>query len=154
MPAPRGCLCHHRTIAIRDPQEVPFPPFSTAPILVRSRVAPPTFKATNNSGAFCDGAGIRIGRVFGQDNRLCVRRVTATEDYTQAVRYYTTKPANRGVTFACIFCDRSVTTIDFDQANGNRRTQAASAINQHVRESHATDLRIAEAKSGNRGANR
>ena len=53
------------------------------------------------------------------------------------VRYYTTKPMNGGTTFKCTFCDHRVTTLDFQIANGNRRTQAAAEINQHVALSHS-----------------
>ena len=53
------------------------------------------------------------------------------------VRYYTTKPMNGGATFKCTFCEHRVTTLDFDIANGSRRTQAAAAINQHVASSHS-----------------
>jgi hypothetical protein len=59
------------------------------------------------------------------------------------VRYYTTKPVNDGITFKCIYCEHSVATLDFDHAKGNRRTQAAAAINQHARELHASKLRLA-----------
>jgi hypothetical protein len=48
------------------------------------------------------------------------------------VRYYTTKPVNGGTTFKCTFCVHGVSTLDFKSMNGNRRTQAAAAINQHV----------------------
>jgi len=69
------------------------------------------------------------------------------------VRYYTTKPMNGGITFKCIFCEKTVATADFDHAKGNRRTQAAAAINQHVRELHYSRLGMAEPmKSGSRGA--
>jgi hypothetical protein len=53
------------------------------------------------------------------------------------VRYYTTKPMNGGTTFKCTFCDRRVTTLDFQIANGNRRTQAAAEITQNVALSHS-----------------
>jgi hypothetical protein len=39
---------------------------------------------------------------------------------------------NGGTTFKCTYCEHSVTTLDFTSTNGNRRTQAAGAINQHV----------------------
>jgi len=52
------------------------------------------------------------------------------------VRYYTTKAANGGTTFTCTFCAHSVTTLDFDSTNGNRRTQAAAVINQHASSLH------------------
>jgi len=46
------------------------------------------------------------------------------------------KPLNDGISFKCTFCEHSVTTLDFNSANGNRRTQAAAAINQHAALSH------------------
>jgi len=52
------------------------------------------------------------------------------------VRYYTTKPMNGGTTFTCTYCQHNVTTLDFDSANGNRRTQAAAVINQHAASLH------------------
>jgi hypothetical protein len=48
------------------------------------------------------------------------------------MRYYTTKPLNGGTTFKCIYCEHSVSTVEFNSTNRNRRTQAATAINQHV----------------------
>jgi hypothetical protein len=39
---------------------------------------------------------------------------------------------NGGTTFKCTYCEHSVTTLDFNSANGNRRTQAAAVINQHA----------------------
>jgi hypothetical protein len=66
------------------------------------------------------------------------------------VRYYTTKPLNGGTTFKCTFCEHSVTTLDFNITNGNRRTQAAAMINQHAASLH---LRTSvPAKLGGRGA--
>ena len=60
---------------------------------------------------------------------------------------------NGGITFYCIFCEHSVATMDFDHAKGNRRTQAAAAMNQHARESHSAQLRNAQIdKLGSRGA--
>jgi hypothetical protein len=52
------------------------------------------------------------------------------------VRYYTIKPINGVTTFKCTFCEHSVTTLDFNSTQGNRRTQAAAAINQHAAQSH------------------
>jgi hypothetical protein len=56
------------------------------------------------------------------------------------VRNYTTTQMNNGITFRCIYCEHTVATLDFDQAKGNRRTQAAAAINQHAKELHASIL--------------
>ena len=54
------------------------------------------------------------------------------QDYNENVRYYTTKSLNGGTTFKCTYCEHSVTTLDFDSTKGNRRTQAATAINEHA----------------------
>jgi hypothetical protein len=43
---------------------------------------------------------------------------------------------NGGTTFKCTFCEHSVTTLDFNTTNGNRRTQAAAVINQHAASLH------------------
>jgi len=57
---------------------------------------------------------------------------------------------NGGTTFKCAFCEHSVTTLDFNHANGNLRTQAAAMINQHAASLH---LRASvPAKLGTRGA--
>jgi hypothetical protein len=57
---------------------------------------------------------------------------------------------NGGTTFKCAFCEHSVTTLDFNNANGNRRTQAAAEINHHAASLH---LRASmPTKLGARGA--
>jgi hypothetical protein len=71
-------------------------------------------------------------------------------DYNEDVRYYTTKPMNGGTTFKCTLCEHSVSTLDFNIANGNRRTQAAALINQHAATLHLRTS--APAKLGARGA--
>ena len=53
------------------------------------------------------------------------------------MRHYTIKPMNGGTTFKWTFCKHRVTTLHFKIANGNRRTQAAAEINQHVALSHS-----------------
>ena len=73
-------------------------------------------------------------------------RRTTIED----VRYYTTKSMNGGTTFKCTFCELSVTTLDFNGMNGNRRTQAAAVINQHAASLHLRTPVLA--KLGGRGA--
>ena len=57
------------------------------------------------------------------------------------MRYYTTKPMNGSTTFKCTFCEHRVTTLDFQIVNGNRRTQAAADINQHVAFAHSRAAR-------------
>jgi hypothetical protein len=69
------------------------------------------------------------------------------------VRYYTTKSLSGGTTFKCVFCEHTVATQDFDSLKGNRRTQAAGAINQHAAELHFSQTRNATPmKPGSRGA--
>jgi len=57
--------------------------------------------------------------------------------------YITLQANNGGITFKCVFCAHTVATLDFDQMKGNRRTQAAAAINQHAKELHYAQLQIA-----------
>lgn len=38
--------------------------------------------------------------------------------------------------FSCAHCHHSVTTLDFDVRDGNLRTQAATALNQHAAKVH------------------
>jgi hypothetical protein len=66
------------------------------------------------------------------------------------MRYYTTIPVDGGTLFKCTLCEHTVTTLDFDNANGNRRTQAAAAINRHAASSHVRAW--VPAKLGSRGA--
>jgi len=63
-------------------------------------------------------------------------RAAGISGYNVDVRYYTTEPMNGGITFKCVSCGHSVSTLDFNSADGNRRTQAAKAMNQHSAESH------------------
>lgn len=69
------------------------------------------------------------------------------------VRYYTTNPTNGGTMFKCVFCEHTVATQDFNQKEGNRRTQAAAAMNQHAAALHRSNVCApAAAKLGGRGA--
>ena len=67
------------------------------------------------------------------------------------MRYYTTKPLNGGIAFKCVFCEHTVTTQDFDSLRGNRRTQAAAAINEHAATLHSRET-LTPAKQGSRSA--
>ncbi len=69
------------------------------------------------------------------------------------MRYYTTKSMNGGTTFKCISCEHTVSTLGFNSTEGNRRTQAAKAMNQHAAAVHVHPLRtLMPAKQGSRGA--
>jgi hypothetical protein len=52
------------------------------------------------------------------------------------VRCYTTKAMKGRTLFKCTRCEHSVTTRQFQSTNGNLRTQAAMALNQHVAVAH------------------
>ena len=58
------------------------------------------------------------------------------------MRYYTTKPLNGGIAFQCTLCEFTVHTLDLDPVKGNRRTQAAAVVNQHVKDLHPARLRM------------
>lgn len=59
---------------------------------------------------------------------------------------------NGGTTFKCAMCEHSVTTLEFNSIAGNRRTQAATAMNQHATASHLSARTVVPIKMGGRGA--
>jgi hypothetical protein len=59
---------------------------------------------------------------------------------------------NGGTTFSCALCQYTVTTLDFNSTVGNRRTQAATAMNQHAMALHFPSNIPAPTKLGGRGA--
>ena len=59
---------------------------------------------------------------------------------------------NGGTTFKCALCEHSVTTLDYNSLEGNRRTQAATAMNQHAAGLHFPPRTVVPAKMGGRGA--
>jgi hypothetical protein len=52
------------------------------------------------------------------------------------MRHYTIKTMHGVTTFACPHCKHSVATFEFSIQNGSRRTQAASAMNEHAAAAH------------------
>lgn len=50
--------------------------------------------------------------------------------------HYTTQRIKGGTQFTCIRCPYSVRTLDFELKDGNLRTQAARAVNQHATQVH------------------
>jgi hypothetical protein len=52
------------------------------------------------------------------------------------VRHYTIKMMNGFSLFKCPLCKHSVTTRDFSSKDGNCRTQAARAMNEHAKVVH------------------
>jgi hypothetical protein len=59
---------------------------------------------------------------------------------------------NGGTTFSCALCPHTVTTLDYNSSAGNRRTQAATAMNQHANALHFSTRAAAPIKMGGRGA--
>jgi len=51
-------------------------------------------------------------------------------------RLYTIGRVKGGMKFTCAHCAHHVSTLDFDARDGNLRTQAATAINQHATNVH------------------
>ena len=60
-------------------------------------------------------------------------------------RRYTTKPIKRGIAFKCVQCEYSVTTLDFQSKDGNTRTQAATAVNEHSVSVHHQPMLVSAA---------
>jgi hypothetical protein len=58
------------------------------------------------------------------------------------MRYYTIKMMGGFSTFKCPLCKHSVTTQEFSSQNGNCRTQAAKAMNEHAWVAHRRPLPI------------
>ncbi|MGP0019638.1 MAG: hypothetical protein ACLPHP_13785 [Candidatus Sulfotelmatobacter sp.] len=59
------------------------------------------------------------------------------------VRHYTIKAMSGFSVFKCPLCKHSVTTRDFSSMNGNCRTQAARAMNEHAAAGHGRRLSFA-----------
>jgi hypothetical protein len=66
------------------------------------------------------------------------------------MRYYSTKRISGGLHFVCNQCLYKVAVSSFDPKDGDVRTQAATAVNQHAAANHsAVDSRIVEENSSN-----
>jgi hypothetical protein len=83
------------------------------------------------------------------------QRNSQNETTIEDVRHYTAKAMPGHTLFKCLSCDYSRTTLEFDSTVGNRRTQAAGAMNRHAAASHPggnLQHRLVLAKQGGRGA--
>ena len=58
--------------------------------------------------------------------------------------HYIINRINGGIQFKCIRCEYSVSTLDFDDRDGNLRTQAAHALNQHATQVHNQPMIISD----------
>lgn len=56
------------------------------------------------------------------------------------MRYYAIRTINGLTTFNCPRCKHSVTLLEFNSQNGNRRTQAARAMNDHATAVHSRPM--------------
>ncbi|HET7442471.1 MAG TPA: hypothetical protein VFJ47_14300 [Terriglobales bacterium] len=65
-------------------------------------------------------------------------------------RCYTTKRIEGGIAFKCEQCEYRVTTLDFQSKDGNVRTQAATAVNQHAVLSHHKPMLVSSASQPER----
>ena len=69
-----------------------------------------------------------------------MRHFVSRNDYNRSVRNYTTARIKGGMQFTCVRCPHSVRTLDFNVKDGNLRTQAATALNQHASKAHNQPL--------------
>lgn len=58
------------------------------------------------------------------------------------MRYYTINRTSDITTFRCLLCKHSVTAQEFSCYNGNRRTQAARAMNEHATAAHGRPIPV------------
>lgn len=71
-----------------------------------------------------------------------VAGISENEARIETVRHYTNTRIENGSIFQCIHCDHRVSTLQFNRENGNCRTQAATAINQHAATVHHKPMLI------------
>jgi hypothetical protein len=60
-------------------------------------------------------------------------------------RNYTTQRIEGGMAFKCAQCEYRVTTLDFQSKDGNTRTQAATAVNEHAVLVHRQPMLVSSA---------
>jgi len=65
-------------------------------------------------------------------------------------RRYTTKRIEGGIAFKCEQCEYHVTTLDFQSKDGNVRTQAATAVNEHAVLAHHEPMLVSSANQQQR----
>jgi hypothetical protein len=65
-------------------------------------------------------------------------------------RAYSIARVKGGMKFTCSHCAHHVCTLDFDIRDGNLRTQAATAINQHATKVHHEPVTISSLDSQQR----
>ncbi|HKU21548.1 MAG TPA: hypothetical protein VJQ50_11080 [Terriglobales bacterium] len=65
-------------------------------------------------------------------------------------RRYTIKRIEGGIAFKCEQCEYRVTTLDFQSKDGNLRTQAATAVNEHSVSAHHETMLVSSANQQQR----
>ena len=66
----------------------------------------------------------------------CLSLLRQTVTLKSVKRLYTIGRIKGGMKFTCTHCAHHVSTLDFDPRDGNLRTQAATAINNHATSVH------------------
>jgi hypothetical protein len=108
---------------------------------VERRAPPPVGRALGCTGVLLSLPSLPTQRVA----RSCLRRTTI-----QVVKAYKIQRIKGGMQFTCTQCAHSVSTVDFDAKAGNLRTQAATAINDHVTKVHHAPMIISPSDSQQR----
>ena len=94
-----------------------------------------------DAGDFMAWRPIENAGDFTFQSYLCALPPSLKRAYHWFMRHFNTKQVVGGGTrFSCVHCPYSVNTLDFAILNGNLRTQAAAAINQHSASEHVSNL--------------
>ena len=83
-----------------------------------------------------DGQQLARALRYAIERHAAAALVVARNRAVAKGRYYTKASVKGGTAFTCSFCECRVLTMAFDSGNGNRRTQAVAAMNQHVLQQH------------------
>jgi DNA-binding response OmpR family regulator len=86
-------------------------------------------------GSF-DGKQLARALHYAIERHVAAKLKSARDRAVAKGRYYTKKQVKGGTIFTCSFCEHGVATMEFNNHNGNRRTQAVVAMNQHVLQFH------------------
>ena len=85
---------------------------------------------------------LSISEVFGQSGSEC--------ESMRIARRYTTKRIEGGIAFKCEQCEYRATALDFQSKDGNVRTQAATAVNEHAVLAHHEPMLVSWANQRER----
>jgi DNA-binding response OmpR family regulator len=82
-------------------------------------------------GSF-DGKQLTRALRYAIERHAAAKLKSARDMAVAKGRYYTKTPVKGGTIFTCSFCEHSVTTMEFNNSHGNRRTQAVAAMHHHA----------------------